>query len=71
MHWSEITLWACLVTACLLVGFGLIRLSSAIRAERQRRSWADYRLACIVSESIRQVRAGQHRAAEREWGRAA
>lgn len=60
-----------LVVCCSMVAFGLARMSSAIRAYRQRRSLADYRLTCIVSESIRQVRAGQHRAAEREWGSAA
>ena len=37
----------------------------------QRRIDAQYRAAVLVIESRRIVRAAQHRAQEREWGRAA
>lgn len=68
---SEITLWACGISACFLIGFGIVGLSVAIRAERQRRAFAQYRAASLVVTERQRLRAAQHRAAEREWGRAA
>lgn len=71
MGLSDFVLWACLVSACLLVGFGLVRLSSALYLRRLARIDAEYRAAALVINTRRQLRAGQHRAREREWGRAA
>jgi hypothetical protein len=59
------------IAALLLIGAGALRLARAIRAEQQRRAWSAYRAASLVVESKRALRAGQRRAAAREWGRVA
>lgn len=64
-------LWVCICAACYLVSFGVIRLSAALRAERHRRAFAAYRAAALVITERDKLRAAQHRANEREWGRAA
>jgi hypothetical protein len=71
MGLCDMILQACGVAACFLVAFGLVRLGRALRMNRLRRIDADYRAAALVINTRRALRAGQHRAAEREWGRAA
>ena len=64
-------LWLALVASAALIGFGAVRFASAIRAYRQRQDDARYRAASLVLTETRKLRAGQLRAAAREWGRAA
>lgn len=64
-------LTALAIAALLLILVGAYRLHRAYRAERQRRRSAAYRAALLVVDEHRKMRAGQHRAQEREWGRAA
>lgn len=53
------------------LAYGLYRLASAIRSYRQRQYDAQHRAASLVLTQTRILRAGQARAAAREWGRAA
>ena len=62
---------AVLFAAVLLVAFGIIRMAGAICRYRRARLDAAYRAAVLVINARRELRAGQHRAAAREWGRAA
>lgn len=57
--------------ALSLILSGAARIAIAWHAHIQRRIDAQYRAAVLVIESRRIVRAAQHRAQEREWGRAA
>ena len=57
--------------ACFSISFGVVRLARAFRMRRLARIDAEYRAAALVINARRQLRAGQHRASEREWGRAA
>ena len=67
----HVILQGCGAAACLFVAFGLVRFARAVRMNRLRRIDADYRAAALVINTRRALGAGQHRAAEREWGRAA
>ena len=60
----------CLV-ALALIATGAFRLVLALRAARARRIDAEYRAAALVINTRRALRAAQHRAQEREWGRVA
>ena len=53
------------------LAYGLYRLASAIRSYRQRQDDAQHRAQSLVLTETRILRAGQARAAAREWGRAA
>lgn len=64
-------LWLVLVGCAFSISFGVVRLASEIRAYRLNRRRAAYRAAVMVVDEYRRHRAGQHRAAESEWGRAA
>ena len=59
-----------LYQAALLIVFGLIKLRRALHARRLRRLDAAYRASALVINAGRILRAAQHRAQEREWGRA-
>ena len=63
----DFVLLACVAS----IAFGAVRLVRAYRAHRVAQAFAAYRAASLVIESRRALRAGQHRAQEREWGRAA
>lgn len=67
MGLSDFVALGCLAFAVAFVGFGLAGLRRAIRAERQRRAWADYRAACMVVTERDKLRAAQRRAAELAW----
>ncbi|WP_374013967.1 hypothetical protein [Pseudoxanthomonas koreensis] len=56
--------------AYALLALGGMRLHRAMRANRQRRAFAEYRAACLVVTERAKLRAGQHRAQVAEWGRA-
>lgn len=60
-----------LLTCAGLVVAGALRLLAAVDDYRLRRIDAAYRAAALVITERRILRAGQRRAAEREWGRAA
>ena len=65
---------AALLAAFALLLLGIVRILRYRRERRIARAWADYRAAALVTESrreLRAARAAQHRAAERELGRAA
>ena len=64
-------LTALALLALALILTGAYRLHRAYRALRIAQAFAAYRAASLVIESRRALRAGQHRAQEREWGRAA
>ena len=57
--------------AAFSISFGVVRLARAVRMNRLRRIDAAYRAAALVITERAKLRAAQHRAAEREWGRAA
>lgn len=57
--------------ATIFICIGAVRLYRAVRMFRLSRLDAEYRASSLVIESRRACRAGQHRANEREWGRAA
>ena len=57
--------------ALLLVATGGYRLHCAYRAFRIAQAWATYRAASMIVTERAKLRAAQHRASEREWGRAA
>lgn len=59
------------LAALALILNGAAKLFLAWKAALDRRIDAQYRAAALVIESRRIVRAAQHRAQEREWGRAA
>ena len=64
-------LWISLVSSAALIGFGIVRFVSAIRAYRVSKFDAQYRAASLVLTETRKLRAGQLRAGAREWGRVA
>lgn len=64
MGLSDLILQGCLVAACFLVAFGVVRMVRAIRHERQRRAFAEYQAALIVCNAKREAAAAAHRAAE-------
>lgn len=64
-------LTALALLALVLILTGAYRLHRAYRAHRAAQAFAAYRAASLVIEAKRGLRAAQHRAAEREWGRAA
>lgn len=57
--------------ALALILTGAYRLHGAYRAFRVARARAAYRAAALVITERDKLRAAQHRASEREWGRAA
>lgn len=57
--------------ALLLICSGAYRLHRAYRAHRAAQARAAYRAASLVVTERQRLRAGQHRAASAEWGRAA
>lgn len=59
-----------LLGSAALIAAGIVGLSRYRWAAHLRRIDAEYRAAALVINTRRQLRAGQHRAAEREWGRA-
>lgn len=63
MGMSDWLLQGCLVAACFLVAFGVVRLVRAIRRERQRRAFADYQAALLICNAKREVSASRFRAA--------
>lgn len=64
-------LTALAIAALLLIVAGAYRLHRAYRAYRIAQAFAAYRAASLVVTERQRLRAGQHRAAGREWGRAA
>lgn len=68
---SESILPVLAYAAAVLLVLGTVGLFRWHKAARLRRIDADYRAAALVINTRRALRAGQHRAAEREWGRAA
>lgn len=60
-----------LFSAAALVVTGAWHFVRAVRMHRLRRIDAAYRAAALVINTRRALRAGQHRAVERQWGRAA
>ena len=60
-----------LVTCCGLVLVGFFRFLSALHVYRLGRVDAAYRAAALVVTERRILRAGQRRAIEQQWGRAA
>lgn len=58
-----------LLLSAALLSLGAVRLYRAIATYRFVRREAAYRAAELHWETQRIVRAAQHRAAEREWGR--
>lgn len=56
--------------ACVLLTLGLVGVIRWAITDRARRLDAQYRAADVVTNARRELRAGQRRAAEREWGRA-
>lgn len=57
--------------ATSFICIGAVRLYRAVRMLRTARLDSAYRAASLVIETKRTLRAGQHRANENEWGRAA
>ena len=60
-----------LVACAASIAFGAVRFVRAYRAHRMAQACAAYRAASMVVTERAKLRAAQHRAAEREWGRAA
>lgn len=57
--------------ALLLIVIGTLRFLRAYRAFRVAQARAAYRADALVTSEEAKLRAAQHRASERQWGRAA
>lgn len=60
-----------LLAGLLPLTFGVVSLACAIQDYRRARRDAEYRASVMVAEETRKLRAGQARAAARDWGMAA
>ena len=58
-----------LAALAAVIAAGAVRFYRAARAYRVARAFADYRAASMVITERDKLRAAQHRANEREWGR--
>ena len=63
--------WLGLTLSAALLSVGAVRLVRAYRAHRAAQAFAAYRAAALVITERDKLRAAQHRAQEREWGRVA